>query len=117
MLFVQTSDRQCVYDTGCTDSAATNFDPAAVRDDGSCRYSLNTLKAHLGEFLLFLLVVADNHGAIMDFSVSATEAALRRSHSFLTHTLPRCCPAAVRPPTRRLGPADLPSLPQGSPVR
>ncbi len=31
-------DGSCVYVTGCTDPTANNFDPTAVVDDGSCTY-------------------------------------------------------------------------------
>jgi PKD repeat protein len=33
------NDGSCVYPTGCTDSLALNFDPNALIDDGSCEYS------------------------------------------------------------------------------
>jgi len=33
------NDGSCVYPTGCTDSLALNFDPNALIEDGSCEYA------------------------------------------------------------------------------
>jgi hypothetical protein len=32
------NDGSCIYVTGCMDKSATNYNPYAVRDNGSCRY-------------------------------------------------------------------------------
>jgi hypothetical protein len=40
--------RWSVGRSGCTDSAADNFEPGAVVDDGSCAYSCEALVARLG---------------------------------------------------------------------
>ena len=39
-------DGSCTYDdpTGCTDSNATNYDPAAVVDDGTCTYPVTQIE-------------------------------------------------------------------------
>ena len=34
-----TDDGSCTYINGCTDSDANNYDPSATKDDGSCTYS------------------------------------------------------------------------------
>ena len=43
-------DGSCEYNYGCTDSAATNFDSQATNDDGSCEYRVDCVMGPWGQW-------------------------------------------------------------------
>ena len=49
----------CQQEEGCTDAAATNYDPNAVEDDGSCEYDLEAPQPILDGYTYDVVTIGD----------------------------------------------------------